>query len=134
MVYTIVHRDENGKETIVGEEIRVGGKVISLRFTMTMWYRMEKEICILDDLYTMMHEEGRFREDKLPALISMMSGEEITPKELLREADPATMRALIDKVTEVIAQAVTMRERKYDDESVHDETLEEIEKKEPRAE
>ena len=134
MVYTIVHRDENGKETIVGEEIRVGGKVISLRFTMTMWYRMEKEICILDDLYTMMHEEGRFREDKLPALISMMSGEEITPKELLREADPATMRALIDKVTEVIAQAVTMRERKYDDESVHDETLEEIEKKGPGAE
>ena len=134
MVYTIVHRDENGKETIVGEEIRVGGKVINLRFTMTMWYRMEKEICILDDLYTMMHEEGRFREDKLPALISMMSGEEITPKELLREADPATMRALIDKVTEVIAQAVTMRERKYDDDSVHDETLEEIEKKEPGAE
>lgn len=133
MVYTIVHRDENGKETIVGEEIRVGGKVISLRFTMTMWYRLENEICILDDLYTMMHEKGRFREDKLPALISMMSGEEITPKELLREADPATMRALIDKATEVIAKAVTMRERKYDDDSVHDETLEEIEKKEPRA-
>ena len=133
MVYTIVHRDENGKEKVVGEEIRVGGKVINLRLTMTMWYRMEEEICILDDLYTMMHEKGRFREDKLPALISMMSGDEITPKELLREADPATMRALIDKVTEVIAKAVTMREKKYDDDSVHDETLEEIEKKEPRA-
>ena len=40
---------------------------------------------------------------------------------------------LIEMISEVAAKAVTMRERKYDDDSVHDETLEEIEKKEPQA-
>ena len=136
MVYEIVKKiEKDGKirEKYAGTEIWLDGKKIELRFTMPMWYRLEKEICVLDDLYTMMHSQERFQEDKLPALIAMMSGDVVTPKEVLRETDPGTMRALIDEVEKVIAQAITMKEKKYDDDSVHDETLEEIEKKEPRA-
>ena len=38
-----------------------------------------------------------------------------------------------DEIQRVIAQAMTMKEKKYDDDSVHDEVLEEIEKKETKA-
>ena len=72
-------------------------------------------------------------EDKIPALIAMMSGDAVTPKEVLRETDPATMKALIDECQNAIAKSITMREKKYDDDSVHDVVLEEIEKKEPGA-
>ena len=134
MVTNIIKKDEKGKESIKETKIYIGEKEIQLRFTMTIWLRMEKEICILDDLYTMMHSEERFNENKLPALISMMSGDAVTPKEVLREADPATMKALIDNISLVITSALSMREKKYDDGSVHDEVLEEIEKKETKAE
>ena len=43
------------------------------------------------------------------------------------------MKALIDEATRVIAKAITMKEKKYDDDSVHDAVLEDIEKKEARA-
>ena len=94
---------------------------------------MEDEICVLDDLYTMMHSKGRFKKDKIPALAELMTGGEITAEEVIRDTDPATMRALIDEIQRVIAQAVTMKEKKYDDDSIHDEVLEEIEKKDQRA-
>lgn len=128
MVIEIMEK-KNGKDKVKEQKIFIGEKEIQLRFTMPMWYRMESEICILDDLYTMMHSEGRFAEDKIPALVALMSGDAVTPKEVLRETDPATMRALIDEIMAVIAQAISMKERKYDDDSVHDKTLEDIEKK-----
>ena len=62
-----------------------------------------------------------------------MSGGTVTAKDILAEDDPTTMRALIDEIQRVIAQAMTMKEKKYDDDSVHDEVLEEIEKKEAKA-
>ena len=124
---------EKGKDRLKERKIFIGEKEIHLRFTMPMWYRMEEEICILDDVYTMMHSQERFHEDKLPALIAMMSGDAVTPKEVLRETDPAAMKALIDEVMDVIAKAISMRERKYDDNSVHDAVLEDIEKKEAGA-
>ena len=133
MVLEIVEKDKQGKERVKETKIFVGEKEIRLRFTMPMWYRMEREICVLDDVYTMMHERDRFEPDKVPALIAMMSGDVITPKELIREADPSTMKALMGEAQRVMAEAITMKEKKYDDDSVHDETLEEIEKKEPRA-
>jgi hypothetical protein len=133
MVLEIVEKDKQGKERVKETKIFVGEKEIRLRFTMPMWYRMEREICVLDDVYTMMHERDRFEPDKVPALIAMMSGDVITPKELIREADPSTMKALMNEAQRVMAEAITMKEKKYDDDSVHDETLEEIEKKEPRA-
>lgn len=128
-----IYQKVDGKKKLIGRKIFVGEKEITLRFTMPMWYRMEDEICILDDLYTMMSSKGRFAEDKIPALIAMMSGDAVTPKEVLRETDPATMKALIDECQNVIAKSITMREKKYDDDSVHDAVLEEIEKKEPGA-
>ena len=133
MVLEIVEKDKQGKERVKETKIFVGEKEIRLRFTMPMWYRMEREICVLDDVYTMMHERDRFEPDKVPALIAMMSGDVITPKELIREADPSAMKALMGEAQRVMAEAITMKEKKYDDDSVHDETLEEIEKKEPRA-
>ena len=65
--------------------------------------------------------------------MEILASGEITAAEVVAENDPATMRALIDEIQKVIAQAMTMKEKKYDDDSVHDETLEEIEKKETKA-
>jgi hypothetical protein len=94
---------------------------------------MEDEICLMDDLYDMMHSKGRFGRGKMPALAELMSGGEITQDDVLKEEDPATIRALMEEIQNVIAKAMTMKEKKYDDNSVHDETLEEIEKKETKA-
>lgn len=133
MVEEIIRKNEKGKDEIVRTRITINGKEARLRFTQKMWFRMEDEICVLDDLYTMMHSKGRFKKDKIPALAELMTGGEITAEEVIRDTDPATMRALIDEIQRVIAQAVTMKEKKYDDDSIHDEVLEEIEKKDQRA-
>lgn len=124
---------KNGKDRITGQKVLVAGKEVRLQFTMPIWLKMEDEICLLDDLYTMMHSKGRFEEDKIPKLVEILASGEITAAEVVAENDPATMRALIDEIQKVIAQAMTMKEKKYDDDSVHDETLEEIEKKETKA-
>lgn len=124
---------KNGKDRVTGQKITIGGKEIRLKFTMKIWLQVEDEICLLDDLYTMMHSKGRFEEDKIPKLAEIMCGGTVTAKEILEEDDPTTMRALIDEIQKVIAQAMTMKEKKYDDDSVHDEVLEEIEKKEIKA-
>lgn len=128
-----IREKKNGKDRTKERKIYIGEKEIRLRFTMPMWYRMEEEICVLDDLYTMMHSRERFHEDKIPALIALMSGDEVTPKEVLREIDPAAMKAVIEEIMDTVAKAVSMREKKYDDDSVHDAVLEEIEKKGARA-
>ena len=133
MVEEIIRKNEKGKDEIVRTRITINGKEARLRFTQKMWFQMEDEICVLDDLYTMMHSKGRFKKDKIPALAELMTGGEITAEEVIRNTDPATMRALIDEIQRVIAQAVTMKEKKYDDDSIHDEVLEEIEKKDQRA-
>jgi hypothetical protein len=133
MVVEYMEKDERGKERLKERKFFIGDKEITLRFTMQMWYRMEEEICILDDVYTMMGSQDRFHEDKIPALIALMSGDAVTPKEVKREIDPPTMKALIDEATRVIARAITMKEKKYDDDSVHDAVLEDIEKKGTRA-
>lgn len=133
MVEEIIRKNEKGKDEIVRTRIMINGKEARLRFTQKMWYRMEDEICVLDDLYTMMHSKGRFKKDKIPALAELMTGGEITAEEVIRDTDPATMRALIDEIQRVIAQSVTMKEKKYDDDSIHDEVLEEIEKKDQGA-
>ena len=133
MVEEIIRKNEKGKDEIVRTRIMINEKEARLRFTQKMWYRMEDEICVLDDLYTMMHSKGRFKKDKIPALAELMTGGEITAEEVIRDTDPATMRALIDEIQRVIAQAVTMKEKKYDDDSIHDEVLEEIEKKDQGA-
>lgn len=132
MVQDIIEK-KNGKERVKRTRILIGGKEIQLKFTMPIWLKMEDEICLLDDLYTMMHSKGRFEEDKIPKLAEIMSDGTVTAKDILAEDDPTTMRALIDEIQRVIAQAMTMKEKKYDDDSVHDEVLEEIEKKETKA-
>ena len=132
MVQDLIEK-KNGKERVKKTRILVAGKEVKLKFTMPVWLKMEDEICLLDDLYTMMHSKGRFDEDKIPKLAEIMSGGTITAKEILAEDDPTTMRALIDEIQRVIAQAMTMKEKKYDNDSVHDEVLEEIEKKETKA-
>lgn len=124
---------KNGKDRVTGQKITIGGKEIQLKFTMKVWLQVEDEICLLDDLYTMMHSKGRFDEDKIPKLAEIMCDGAVTAREILEEDDPTTMRALIDEIQKVIAQAMTMKEKKYDDDSVHDEVLEEIEKKETKA-
>ena len=133
MVQEIVTKNAKGRDEVIGRKIFINGKEVKMKFTMPIWYRMEDEICLLDDLYTMMHSKGRFKKDKIPALAAMMTGDEITADEILSEDDPATMRALLDEIQAVIAKAMTMKERKYDDDSVHDEVLEEIEKKGAKA-
>lgn len=133
MVIEYMEKDEHGKDRLKARKFYIGDKEITLRFTMPMWYRLEEEICILDDVYTMMGSQDRMHEDKIPALIALMSGDVVTPKEVRREIDPPTMKALIDEATRVIARAITMKEKKYDDDSVHDAVLEDIEKKEARA-
>ncbi len=133
MVQEIVTKNAKGRGEVIGRKIFINGKEVKMKFTMPIWYRMEDEICLLDDLYTMMHSKGRFKKDKIPALAAMMTGDEITADEILAEDDPATMRALLDEIQAVIAKAMTMKERKYDDDSVHDEVLEEIEKKGAKA-
>ena len=133
MVQEIVTKNAKGRDEVIGRKIFINGKEVKMKFTMPIWYRMEDEICLLDDLYTMMHSKGRFKKDKIPALAAMMTGDEITADEILAENDPATMRALLDEIQAVIAKAMTMKERKYDDDSVHDEVREEIEKKGTKA-
>lgn len=133
MVIEYMEKDEHGKDRLKARKFFIGDKEITLRFTMPMWYRLEEEICILDDVYTMMGSQDRMHEDKIPALIALMSGDAVTPKEVRREIDPPTMKALIDETTRVIARAITMKEKKYDDNSVHDAVLEDIEKKEAEA-
>ena len=132
MVQEIIER-KNGKDRVTRTRILIRGKEVHLKFTMPIWIRLEDELCLMDDLYTMMHSKGRFDEDRIPKLVEIMSGGEITAKEVLAENDVGTMRALIDEIQKTVAQAVTMKEKKYDDNSVHDETLEEIEKKEAKA-
>ena len=127
MVEELLKR-KDGKTKLIRTRILIAGKEVKLKFTMPIWLRMEDEICLLDDVYTMMHSKGRFAPDKIPALAELMSGGEI-----LAEDDPATYRAMLDEIQAVIAKAMTMKEKKYDDDSVHDEVLEEIEKKEPKA-
>lgn len=133
MVQEIVKKNGKGKEEVVGRKIFIGEKEVKLKFTMPVWIRMDEEICMLEDLYTMMHSKGRFGRGKVPALVQLMSGGEITEDDVIREEDPATIRALMDEIDRVIAKAVTMKEKKYDDDSVHDEVLEEIEKKDKKA-
>ena len=133
MVQEIVRKNAKGREEVVGRKIFIGGKELKMKFTMPMWFRMEEEICLMDDLYTMMHSKGRFKKDKIPALAELMTDGGITAADVLREDDPATMRALLEEIQAVIAKAMTMKEKKYDDDSIHDETLEEIEKKEAKA-
>ena len=133
MVREIVRKNENGRDEVVREEIYVNGKKAKLRFTMPMWFKMEEEITILDDLYTMLHSKGRFKKGRFPALVELMTDGDITEKDVLKEKDAATIRALLEEVQNVITKAVTMKEKKYDDDSIHDEVLEEIEKKETRA-
>ena len=132
MVEELLKR-KDGKTKLIRTRILIAGKEVKLKFTMPIWLRMEDEICLLDDVYTMMHSKGRFAPDKIPALAELMSGGEITAKEVLAENDPSTMRSLMDEIEKVMATAITMKEKKYDDDSVHDEVLEEIEKKEPKA-
>ena len=133
MVQEIVRKNARGKDEHVGRKVFIGKKELKLRFTMPIWFRMEDEICLMDDLYTMMHSKGRFNKDKIPALVEIMTEGEITADEILKEEDPATFRALLEDIQAVIAKAMTMKEKKYDDDSVHDEVLEEIEKKEAQA-
>lgn len=133
MVQEIVKKNGKGKEEVVGRKIFIGGKEVKLKFTMPMWFRMEDEICIMDDLYTMMHSKGRFGKGKMPALVELMTDGAIAQDDVLQEEDPATIRMLMDEVQNVIAKAMTMKEKKYDDDSVHDEVLEDIEKKDQRA-
>ena len=133
MVQEIVTKNAKGRDEVIGRKIFINGKEVKMKFTMPIWYRMEDEICLLDDLYTMMHSKGRFKKDKIPALAAMMTGDEITADEILAEDDPATYRAMLDEIQAVIAKAMTMKEKKYDDDSIHDEVLEEIEKKDQGA-
>ena len=133
MVQEIVRKNARGRDETVGQKIFIGEKEVRLRFTMPMWFKMEDEICLMDDLYDMMHSKGRFGRGKMPALAELMSGGEITQDDVLKEEDPATIRALMEEIQNVIARAMTMREKKYDDNSIHDETLEDIEKKEKKA-
>lgn len=123
---------KKGKKVLKSEKVLIGEKEVKLKFTMPVWIQMEEDICVLDDLYTKLHEAGRLTTT-VPQLVELMTDGEITAKEVRREKDPATVKRLIDMISEVAAKAITMRERKYEDDSVHDETLEEIEKKEPRA-
>ena len=129
MAVVEIRKKKNGKDYLVGKKIVIGGKEVKLKFTMPIWLKMEDELCLLDDLYTVMHSKGRFEEDKIPKLAEMMTGGEIAAKEIAEGCDPATMKALMEEIQNVIAGAMTMKEKKYDDDSVHDETLEEIEKK-----
>ena len=128
-----MRRKRNGKDVLIGQKVMIGGKELKMKFTMPIWLKMEDEICLLDDLYTMMHSKGRFGPGKIPKLCEIMSEGVITEEDVIAETDPATIRTLIDEIQRVIAQAMTMKEKKYDDDSVHDETLEEIEKKETKA-
>lgn len=133
MVQEIVRKGERGKEETVRTRIMIGGKEVRLRFTMAMWVEMEEKLCVMDDLYTVLHSKGRFKTDKLPWLVSLMSGGEIKAADVAAEADPATMRALLEEVQRVIRDAMTMKEKKYDDDSIHDEVMEEIERKKQGA-
>lgn len=132
MVYEIVSVNEKGKPQVSGQRITVNGKVLKLRFTMQMWYRMEDEICLLDDLYTELHGKGRLKKI-VPAMLEMMSGGEITKRDLQEESDPATMKAVIEEIQRVVAQSVSMKEKIQDEDEIHDKVLEDLEKKEQRA-
>ena len=133
MVQEIVRKNARGRDEVVGQRIFIGGKEVRLRFTMPMWFRMEDEIVLMDNLYDMMHSKGRFGRGKMPALVELMTDGAISQDEVLKEEDPATIRALMEEIQNVIARAMTMKEKKYDDNSIHDETLEDIEKKEKKA-
>lgn len=133
MVQEIVKKNSKGREQIIGRKIFIGGKEVKLRFTMPMWIQMEDEICTLDDLYTMMHSKGRLKKDKIPRLTEIMTDGEIKTEDVLHEEDPATIQMLISEIQNVTAKAISMKEKKYDDDSVHDEVLEDIEKKDQKA-
>ena len=134
MVEAIVRKDKKSKtETIIRKRILINGKELKMQFTMPIWYRMEEEICCLDDLYTMMHSKERLHEENIPALAALMSGGTFTAREIARDCTPADMRAIIDEISRIVAEAVTMKERKDEDDDVHDEVLEELEKKDSKA-
>lgn len=134
MVEAIVRKDKKTKtETIIRKRILINGKELKMQFTMPIWYRMEEEICCLDDLYTMMHSKGRLHEENIPALAALMSGGTFTAREIARDCTPADMRAIIDEISRIVAEAVTMKEKKDEDDDVHDEVLEELEKKDSKA-
>ena len=85
MIQEIVTKNEKGREEVIGRKIFINGKEMKLKFTMPIWFRMEDEICLMDDLYTMMHSKGRFAKGKIPALTEIMTDGEITANDVLRE-------------------------------------------------
>lgn len=133
MVQEIVKKDAVGRDKPVAKKIFINGKELKLKFTMPIWRDMEERVCILDEVYTVMHSKERLHKENIPTMAEIMSRGEITADEIMEHCDPASMQAMIDEITLVIAREISMKEKKYDDHSVHDETLEEIEKKEPRA-
>lgn len=133
MVQEIVKKDAAGRDRPVAKKLFINGKELKLKFTMPIWRDLEERVCILDDVYTVLHSKDRLKKENIPTMAEILCRGEITADEIMEECDPATMQALIDEIVMVISRAISMKEKKYDDHSVHDETLEEIEKKEHRA-
>ena len=137
MIVEIYHRekDKKGKiqEELVEKKIIINGKEIELKFTMPIFLKMEEEIVTLDDLYEFLRAKDRFNVRKIPELVSLMSERVVSAKEVLEGSDVATLKKLVDEINRTVSKAVFMKEKRYDEDSVQDEVLEEIEKKETGA-
>lgn len=112
--------------------IIIGGKEYNLQFTMPVWKRFEDEICMVEELDSVMVQKGRLA--KVPKIVAIMSVEQpVNAEEIWNAMQPSDVRNIIGEVREVIRDALRMKVEKDEDDKVVDVVLEEIEKKETGA-
>lgn len=107
--------------------IIIGNKEYNLQFTMPVWKRFEDEICLVEELDTVMTQKGRL--SKIPKIVAIMSVEPADAEEIWNNMKPSDVRNIIGEVREVVREGLRMKVEKDEDDKVVDVVLEEIEKK-----
>ena len=104
---------------------------IEVQFTMPIWEKIEEKVGLIDNFEEIMNSKGRLR--KIAEMVAIMSVRQpCSAEEIFRAMEPGDVRTIVAELRRVIREALRMDEKKGED-GVVDEVLEEIEKKEARA-
>ena len=112
--------------------ISLGNHEIELQFTMPVWEKIEEQVGLIDDFDNIMNSRGRLRKVALMTAI-MNVRQPCSAEEIYRLMEPSDVRIMVAEIRRVIGRGLKMNTKK-DEDKVVDEVLEELEKKETRAE
>lgn len=113
--------------------LNLHGNEIELRFTMSVWERLEDEICTLEEFQKRMQQKGRLRLiAQVAAILAQDAQPEITAEFIFNSMRPADLRTVSTAVMQAITNGLSMDE-KADGENVRDAVLDEIESKKEKA-